>query len=107
MSDSLGDFEKLILLALARLEDAYGVTVRQEIETRTGRQVSAGAVYTALERLEAKGLVASELGDPTPVRGGRRKRNYCLLAAGEEALAGRLAELRRMSVGLEARLRLS
>lgn len=107
MAESLGNFEKLLLLALARLDDAYGVTVRQEIAGRTGREVAAGAVYTGLERLEARGMVTSELGEPTPVRGGRRKRHYRLLPAGEKALATSFEELRLMSAGLPRRLRLS
>lgn len=107
MNDALGDFEKLILLALARHDGAHGVLLRQEIEGRTGRQISAGALYTALERLENKGLVRSEMGEPTPARGGRRKRHYHLLHTGETVLAERLEELRRMSLGLEGRLRLS
>lgn len=112
MPDAVGHFEKLILLAVAHingaeLADAYGVTIRREIEERTGRQVSAGAIYTSLERLEARGLVASELTDPTPVRGGRRKRVYRLQPPGERALAGSFEELRHMARGLEARFRLS
>lgn len=107
MADAVGHFEKLILLAVARLADAYGVTIRREIEERTGRRVSAGAIYTSLERLEARGLVASELTDPTPVRGGRRKRAYRLQPPGERALEGSFDELRRMAQGLETRFRLS
>jgi DNA-binding PadR family transcriptional regulator len=65
---SLGEFEQLILLALVRLgTDAYGVRMRKEIEARTGREISAGAIYTALERLEGRGFVSSHLGEPTPV----------------------------------------
>ena len=67
MAALLGDFEQRILFALIRLgADAYGVTIREEIEARTGRAVSAGALYTALDRLEKRGLVASRLGEPTP-----------------------------------------
>ncbi|HEY7450655.1 MAG TPA: helix-turn-helix transcriptional regulator, partial [Vicinamibacterales bacterium] len=65
------------MLALVRLNDhAYGVSVRQEIEKRTGRDVSIGAIYATLDRLEAKGYVTSRLGDPTPERGGRSKRFF-------------------------------
>jgi DNA-binding PadR family transcriptional regulator len=99
MGDRLGQFEELILLALVRLRDnAYGVTIRQEIEKRTGRQVSVGAVYTALERLQQKGYVSSRVGDPTPERGGRAKRFFKIEAPGLDALnrvrvaADRLAE---------------
>ena len=75
MAHTIGDFEQLILLALVRLgSDAYGVTIRREIEERTGRVISPGALYTALDRLEKRGFVSSRLGDPTPERGGKRKR---------------------------------
>src|SRR5205085_6667906 len=75
--DYLGEFEHLIVLALLRLDDlAYGVTVRQEIELRTKREVSIGAVYATLDRLERKGYVSSYRGDPTPQRGGRSKRFF-------------------------------
>jgi PadR family transcriptional regulator PadR len=87
MGDRLGQFEELILLALMRLRDnAYGVTIRLEIETRTGRDVSVGAVYTALERLQRKGYVSSRVGDPTPERGGRAKRFFRIEAPGLDAL---------------------
>ena len=105
MTSGLGHFEKLVLLAVAQLADAYGVTIRREIEEKTGRQVSAGAIYTSLERLESRGLVRSELTDPTPVRGGRRKRVYGLRPNGERALEAAMTELRLMARGLEARFR--
>ena len=105
MGDSIGEFEQLILLALLRLgDDAYGVTVRREIESRTGRIISSGAVYTALERLEARGYVSSELGEPTPQRGGRRKKFYHLEPAGARALSRSYESLRRMARGLEPKL---
>ncbi|HRC86972.1 MAG TPA: PadR family transcriptional regulator [Thermoanaerobaculia bacterium] len=106
MASSLGDFERLVLLAVARLSEAYGVSIRLEIEARTGRDVSAGAVYTTLLRLESQGLVSSELSAPSQVRGGRRKRVYRLEPAGEKALSSCLEELRRMTQGMEARFRL-
>ena len=81
--DYLGEFEHVILLALLRLKDhAYGVTVRQEIELRTDREVSIGAVYATLDRLETKGYVTSLRGDPTPERGGRSKRFVRVTADG-------------------------
>jgi DNA-binding PadR family transcriptional regulator len=87
MGDRLGQFEELILLALVRLRDnAYGVTIRREIENRTGREISVGAVYTALERLQRKGYVSSQIGDPTPERGGRAKRFFRIEAPGLDAL---------------------
>ena len=74
---ALGDFEQLILLGVLRLGDeAYGVAIRQEIHRRSGRDVSINAVYTTLDRLERKGLLESWVGDPTPERGGRRKKFY-------------------------------
>ena len=106
MPQSLGDFEQRILFALIRLgEDAYGVTNRDAIEARTGRAVSAGALYTALDRLEKRGLVASRLGDPTPQRGGKRKRLYTLQPAGQRALAHAYETLRQMASGVGRRLR--
>jgi len=73
--DIPGSFEQLVLLALMRLgADGYGVSIADDIAERTRRDVSLGAVYKTLERLEDKGLVASRIGDPTPERGGRRKK---------------------------------
>ena len=71
----LGEFEYLLLSAAAKLgEDAYGASIRREIEDATKRRCAVGALYTTLDRLEAKGLVRSWMGDPTPQRGGRQKR---------------------------------
>ena len=79
----LGRFEELVLLALVRLrENAYGVPIRREIAERTGRDVSFGAVYTTLERLERKGYVSSRVGEPTRERGGRAKRYFRVTAKG-------------------------
>ncbi len=100
--DSLGEFEHIIVLALLRLEDrAYGVTVRQEIESRIRREVSIGAVYATLERLETKGYVKSHLGDPTPQRGGRSKRFFRITAKGLAAVNRTQRALQSMSEGLE------
>ena len=86
-TDRLGRFEELVLLALVRLrENAYGVTIRRESADRTGRDVSFGAVYTTLDRLERKGYVLSRMGDPTPERGGRAKKYFRLEAPGIRAL---------------------
>lgn len=103
MSDlHLGEFEQLVLLALLHLkEHAYGVSIRQEIESRTGRSVSLGAVYKTLERLEDKGCVRSALGDPTPERGGRRKKFYRASPLGVRALGESFQALRRMAEGVE------
>jgi len=83
----MGEFEQLVLLAILRLDgEAYGMGVRAEIEKRTGREVSYGAVYTALDRLEAKGFVAYHMGEPTPERGGRARKYFRVLPAGRDAL---------------------
>lgn len=83
----LGEFELVVLLTLVHLEGrAYGMTLRLEIEERTGRAVSIGAVYTTLRRLERKGYVSSELGEPTASRGGRAKKFFRVEPAGLEAL---------------------
>jgi PadR family transcriptional regulator PadR len=104
--DSLGEVEHLILLAIVRLEDgAYGVTIRREIELRTGREVAIGALYTALERLERKGFVHSSLSDPRPERGGRARRHYRLKAAGASALRESRERLQRMWNGVTPDLR--
>lgn len=85
----MGEFEQLVLLALLRLgNDAYGMEVREEIERRTGRQISYGAVYTTLDRLEKKGFVDHHMGEATAERGGRAKKFFRVLAAGREALRG-------------------
>jgi PadR family transcriptional regulator PadR len=99
--DYLGEFEHIVLLALLRLADqAYGVTVRQEIEFRTNREVSIGAVYATLDRLEAKRYVKSHLGDPTPERGGRSKRFFRVTAKGIAAVNRTHGALERMTEGL-------
>ncbi len=83
----MGEFEQLVLLALLRLDNrAYGMEVREEIERRTGREVSYGAVYTALDRLERKAFVSHELGEATPERGGRAKKFFRVEPAGRDAL---------------------
>lgn len=79
----IGNFELMVMLALIRLgENAYGVPISQEIEKRGGREVAVGSVYAALERLEGKGLVTSELGEATAERGGRAKRYFHVTAKG-------------------------
>jgi PadR family transcriptional regulator len=81
--EGLGNFELMVLLAVLRVgEDAYGVPIARELEDKISREVLLGSVYAALERLEAKGLVASSLGDPTPERGGRAKRYFTVTAKG-------------------------
>ena len=99
---NLGEFEQLILLAILRLrDDAYGVTIRAELAERAGRTVAPGALYTALERLETKGLITSRMSDPTPQRGGRSKRHVAVTAAGREALTRALQAYERLLDGLD------
>jgi PadR family transcriptional regulator PadR len=84
---SLGEFEQVVLLAVLRLEDnAYGVTIRSEIASCTGREPTPGALYTTLDRMEDKGIVRSRLGEATPQRGGRAKRYFVVTKAGRAAL---------------------
>jgi DNA-binding PadR family transcriptional regulator len=104
----LGEFEQLLLYALARLgTDAAGLEIARLIEARTGRLISPGAIYTGLMRLEARRLVASRLGDPSPVRGGKRKRLFRATPAGLRQLAAAHAALEEMARGLKPRLQSS
>lgn len=105
----LGDFEQLVLLGVLRLEpqdSAYGAAIRQEIHARSGRDVSINAVYTTLDRLEGKGLLKSWVGDPTPQRGGRRRKFYALRPAGVAALRQACHAFTAMVDGFESRLAL-
>ena len=98
--DALGAFEHTILSVLLRQpRDAYGATLQRRIEETTGRDFSVGALYTALDRLERKGFVSSRWGEPTPERGGRRKRFYKIEASGEEAVRRTDAMHARLSLG--------
>ena len=100
----LGDFEQLVLLALVRLRaDAYGMPIRREIEERTERAVSIGAVYATLERMEGKGLVSSAWSEATAERGGRAKRVFTLTADGASALRRSQDALDRMRQGVDFR----
>lgn len=79
----LGTFELTVMLVLIRLaENAYGLPIANEIEMKSGREVSLGSIYATLDRLEAKGLVCSKLGEPTPERGGRAKKYFSVTAKG-------------------------
>jgi DNA-binding PadR family transcriptional regulator len=99
--DLLGSFEQLVLLAIVRLKDnAYGMTVRQEIEGRTGRSVSLGAVYATLDRLESKGYVASRKGEASVERQGRAKRFFRIESAGAAALRQSLRAIENMRAGV-------
>jgi DNA-binding PadR family transcriptional regulator len=99
--EHLGRFEHFLLLAVTRLgDDGYGMTIRRELAEHTGREVAVGAIYTALARLEARGLVQSRLGEPTPERGGKAKRFYRVLPAGRKAVARTEAALLGLSSDL-------
>lgn len=85
---TIGEFEQLVLIALVRLSpDASVSAIRHDIEARTGRDLAISAVYITLDRLEAKGFVKTRISDPTPQRGGRRKKHFTLLPAGKRAIA--------------------
>lgn len=102
-----GEFELLTLLAIAQLGDnAYGMTVRDVLETRTSRTVTLGAIYKTLGRLEAKGLLDVTVAPPTRERGGRRKKLYRLNPDGFAAVRGSLSDLRQLVEGLEPELEL-
>ena len=102
---TLGDFEQLVLFGVLRLaDDAYGAAIRQEIHARSGRDVSINAVYTTLDRLERKALIRSWTGEPTPQRGGRRRKFYALRPAGLTALRQAYHVFTAMADGLEERL---
>jgi DNA-binding PadR family transcriptional regulator len=96
-----GEFEQLLLYAVLHLQDsdtgACGPTIRRTLEARTSRVVSPGAVFTALDRLDRRGFVRSALGDPTPERGGKRKRFYRMRPAGVTALREAEAALQQMA----------
>ena len=101
MRQRLGEFEQVLLLALVGLgAGASGVDVREPTEPRTGRTGSPGAIYTAFQRLERRGLVASSFGEPSPRRGGKRPKLYRLRAEG----ARTLREMERVLVRLGDRL---
>ena len=99
---SLGEFEQVVLLAILRLElGAYGVAIRREIHTCTHRAVSPGALYTTLDRLETKRLVAARDGESTRERGGRAKRFYTVTEAGQELLTEAQRSFQRLMTGLK------
>jgi PadR family transcriptional regulator PadR len=101
MNSSLGEFEQIVLLAILRLGDeAYGVSIRDEISTCTGRQPSPGALYTTLSRLEDKRMVRSRNGSPTAERGGRAKRFVSVTKSGQAALVNAQNAYRSLMTGL-------
>jgi len=100
--EALGEFEYLVVLAVLRLgANAYGMRVRQEIASRTGRDVTIGAVYSTLERLADKGLLKASMSDPTPERGGRAKRSFAVTGIGIEAANRARQDMASMLEGLE------
>jgi PadR family transcriptional regulator PadR len=99
-----GDFEQAVLLAVARLgDDAYGVTIRDDVARYGRRSVSVGALYVTLERLSGKGYLRSEMGEATAVRGGRARRYYRLTPAGAAALRAAKARIERMWADVDLR----
>lgn len=104
MPASLSELEHLALLALLQVErDPYGGAIAECLAERAGRTVSIGTLYNTLVRLEERGMVGSEMGDPTPVRGGKAKRLFRVTEAGHEALAEARAVMERMWDGLPTR----
>ena len=103
---ALGELEQVVLFALARLDgqEAHGATILREIEERSGRAISPGALYTVLDRLREKGYVDSWIGESTPARGGRRRKVYRLLPAGARALRSWYAGIRELAEGTAARI---
>lgn len=100
--DSLGDYERTVLLVVLRLGDeAYGMTIKREIESLTGKSQSVGALYTTLSRLEKKGFVTSATGEPTPERGGRAKKYFALSPSGRQRLADSMNVLRQIATGVQ------
>jgi PadR family transcriptional regulator, regulatory protein PadR len=101
----LGEFEYAVLLAILHLEDdAYAVPIRELIEERTGRPVARGALYTGLDRLEAKGCLRSRMGDATEERGGKARRYYTVSAAGMKAIRATHEAMSNLTRGLESLL---
>lgn len=103
--ESLGSFEQLILFCVIRLrDDAYGVPIRETLEEKTGRAVSAGAIYTALARLEDRGLVSSWVGEPTAGRAGRPPKYYRVEPEGARALLAAYETLQSVAGGVVPQL---
>jgi DNA-binding PadR family transcriptional regulator len=103
MADAyLGEFEQIVLLAILRLrEDAYAIPIREEIEAKTGRSVARGALYTALDRLEAKRCLRSRMSAPIAERGGRSRRYFTVAPAGLAALRTSRRALQELWQGLD------
>jgi DNA-binding PadR family transcriptional regulator len=100
---ALGEFEVLVLLAVLHVGDeAFGSAIRDDLEVRSGRPASRGAVYITLDRLEEKGLLSSTLGEGTTARGMRPRRYFQLTATGVTTLKASLRAVARMQRGLES-----
>ena len=103
-SNSLGEFEHIVLLTLVRLgDDAYGMSVRATIQDLIKRDISIGAVYTTLERLQSKGYVDSRLGEATSNRGGRAKKYFTVTGKGRKALRDAKNNLEVLWQGVQIR----
>ncbi len=101
----LGEFEQIVLVSLLRLGNgAYGAAILRDIQERTRRDVAVGTLYMTLGRLERKKMVVSYVGNPTPERGGRRRKHYVIDTPGEHALGRAYRSWLAMSEGLEDRL---
>ena len=99
----LGEFEYAVLLSVLQLDEgAYAVPIRELIEQRTGRPVARGALYTGLDRLEAKGCLKSRMGDPSDERGGKARRYYSVTAAGMKAIRATHGAFASLTKGLES-----
>jgi PadR family transcriptional regulator, regulatory protein PadR len=98
----LGHFEEIVLLAILQLkEDAYGAKIRQKVSEATERDVSIGAIYATLDRVERKGFISSWQGEATPERGGRAKRYFRVEGAGMQALNDTNARRNKLTAGLD------
>jgi DNA-binding PadR family transcriptional regulator len=104
-STYLGELEHMVLLAILRLgDDAYGMSIREELQSQAGRELTRSAAYITLERLTKKGYLTTRMGEPSPERGGRAKRYYELTSAGKEALRESGQAFMRLWAGQEALL---
>ena len=103
--DYLGEFEQMVLLSIMRLGNrSYGLAIRDELETVTGRTPSSGSLYTTLDRMERKGLLESSAGEITQERGGRPRRYVRVTAGGQASLAHSRSALLALWTGLEGAL---
>jgi DNA-binding PadR family transcriptional regulator len=97
-----GELEQIVMLATLReADDASGVTIQAAIRRATGRDLTIGTIHKTLVRLEAKGMIASRMGEPLPVRGGRARRHYRVTPAGVRSLRASMDALRRLAAGLD------